>query len=85
MAIVIYSLCTLTSFACLVLLFRGYAQSRSRLLFWSALCFLGLAASNVLLILDRVVYPQVYLYPWRLLAGLGGYVLMIIGLVWERD
>jgi hypothetical protein len=84
-AVVIYVLCALTSFACAVLLFRGYQQSRSRLLFWSALCFLGLTASNVLLILDRIVYPEIDLYPLRLAAGLAGFLLMIVGLVWERD
>ena len=85
MAIVIYSLCAVTCLACVMLLFRGYRQSHSRLLFWSALCFLGLTASNVLLILDRVIYVQVDLYPLRLLAGLSGYLLMIVVLVWERD
>lgn len=86
MALVIYALCTLTCLACVVLLFRGYAQAHSRLLFWSALCFLALTASNILLILDRIVYPtEVDLYPLRLATALAGFLLMIVGLVWEKD
>jgi len=84
-ALVIYSLCTLTCLVCVVLLFRGYRQSGSHLLFWSALCFLGLTAANVLLVLDRIVYPQVDLYPLRLVAALAAFLLMIVGLVWEKD
>ena len=85
MALVIYALCTVTCFVCALLLFRGYRQSHSKLLFWSALCFLGLTASNVVLILDRIVYPEVDLYPVRLLAALVGFLLMIVGLIWEKD
>jgi len=85
MATLIYSLCTLTSVVCAVLLFRGYMQARARFLFWSGLCFLGLTASNVLLIFDRIVYPQADLYTPRLLAALVGFVLLIVGLVWESE
>jgi hypothetical protein len=85
MATLIYSLCTLTCIACAVLLFRAYSQSRVRFLFWSGLCFLGLTASNVLLVLDRVVYPQVDLYTPRLAAALVGFLLLIVGIIWERD
>jgi hypothetical protein len=85
MAVVIYSLCALTSLACVVLLFRAYAQTRASLLFWSGLCFLGLTASNVLLILDRVVYPDIDMYPARLAAALVGLLLLVFGLVWERE
>ena len=85
MALVIYMLCTLTSLACVVLLFRGYRQARSRLLLWGALCFLALTTSNLLLMLDRIVYTQVDLYPLRLATALTGFLLMVIGLVWEKD
>jgi hypothetical protein len=85
MAAVIYLLCALTCIACALLLFRAWATSRSSLLFWSALCFAGLTASNVILVLDRVVYPDVDLTTPRLAAALVGLLLMIFGLVWERD
>jgi len=85
MALLIYSLCALTSLGCALLLFRGYAQSRARLLFWSALCFAGLTASNVLLVLDRIVFPEVDLYTARLASALVGFLLIVFGLAWEKD
>jgi hypothetical protein len=86
MAALIYSLCALTSFTCLVLLWRSYAATGSRLLFWSALCFLLLTANNVLLVIDKVIFPvSVDLYVWRLVAALGAVLLLLFGLVWEED
>jgi hypothetical protein len=82
---VIYSLCTLTALLCAVLLFRAYARTRTRMLFWSALCFVGLTASNALLVLDRIVLPLVNLSTPRLLAGLVALLLLIYGLVMEED
>jgi hypothetical protein len=57
MAVLVYSLCTLTSFGCAVLLWRGYRRRRLRLLFWSSICFLILTLSNVGLFFDLVVFP----------------------------
>lgn len=85
MAPLIYSLCALTCLICSVLLFRSYGQSRSRLLFWSGLCFLGLTASNVLLVLDRVVLPTVDLSAARLTAAFIALLLLLFGLIWEGD
>jgi hypothetical protein len=82
---IIYSLCALTSLACLVLLWRSYAATRSRLLFWSALCFLFLAGNNVLLVIDKVVTSvEVDLTYWRLGAGLAAVLLLLYGLIWEE-
>ena len=48
----------------MALLFRGYARTGARLLFWSGLCFVGLSVNNVLLFFDFVVFPtQVDLRP----------------------
>ena len=86
MATVIYSLCALTSLTCLVLLWRSYLGTGSRLLFWSALCFLLLTANNVLLVLDKVVLPvEVDLSLWRLAAAFAAVVLLLFGLIWEED
>ena len=81
-AIVVYILCTLTSGLCAVLLLRGYARSRARLLFWSGLCFAGLALNNFLLVLD-VRMSAVDLSTWRTLPALAGAALLVYGLVWE--
>lgn len=79
----IYILCALTSILCAVLLVRGYRQSRVRLLFWSAWCFVGLALNNILLIVDVRVLPDVDLAMWRAVPAVIGTVLLVYGLVWE--
>lgn len=78
----IYLLCALTSIVCAALLVRGYRRSRVRLLFWSALCFIGLALNNILLIVDLRV-PQVDLEVWRAIPAVIGVSLLVYGLVWE--
>jgi hypothetical protein len=83
LATAIYALCALTSLACAFLLLRGYSRSRVRLLFWSGLCFAGLALNNILLILDLSVLPDVDLEMWRTVPALAGVFLLIYGLVWE--
>jgi hypothetical protein len=78
----IYVLCALTSLTCAVLLIRGYLQSRARLLFWSAWCFVGLAVNNVLLIVDLRV-TAVDLNIWRTVPAVIGLMLLVYGLIWE--
>ena len=85
MDVVIYTLCALTSAACAFLLFRAYSQTQTSLTFWSGLCFTGLTASNVLLVVDRLILPEVDLYTWRLVAALAGLLVLVYTLVWERD
>jgi hypothetical protein len=77
----IYILCALTSVACTVLLLRRYRHSRVRMLFWSALAFLGFALSNILLFVDLVLLPQVDLTIIRSLATLCGILLLLYGLI----
>ena len=79
----VYVLCALTSIACAAMLFRGYRKTRTRLLFWSSLCFVGLAANNVILFVDRVVLPQVDLSLPRTGAALFALLVLLFGLVWE--
>jgi hypothetical protein len=83
MGTIVYSLCTLTSIGCAVLLWRGYRKSRLRLLFWSAICFAILGISNALLILDLVVFPDVYILPARTIATQVALLVLIYGLVFE--
>jgi hypothetical protein len=83
MATLVYALCALTSLACAVLLLRGYLRSRARLLLWSGLCFAGLAANNVLLLIDKRVVPTMDLSLWRSLPALAGVAVLLYGLVWE--
>lgn len=80
---IVYILCAITSLACAGLLIRGYLRSRVRLLLWSSLCFIGLAANNVILFIDLVVLPDVDLAMWRNLSSLVGLSLLLYGLIWD--
>ena len=82
-AIIVYVLCAATSALCAVLLLRGYTKSRARLLFWSGLCFTGLALNNLLLVIDVRVIPAIDLSLWRTIPALIGISLLVYGLVWE--
>jgi hypothetical protein len=86
MAETVYILCALTSIACAVMLFRGYARSRTRLLLWSSLCFVGLAANNVLLFVDKVLLPtEVDLQLVRSGTALIALTLLVYGLIWDAE
>jgi hypothetical protein len=79
----VYILCALTSLACSILLFRGYRRTGVRLLFWSGLCFTGLALDNVLLYIDLIVVPSTDLTIYRRLPGLVALGLLVFGLIWD--
>ena len=79
----VYILCAVTALACAVLLLRGYARTRTRLLLWCALCFLALAAENVVLFLDWEVFQDLYLLPLRRGFALAGVAALLYGLIWE--
>jgi hypothetical protein len=85
MAEAVYALCAVTSVLCAVLLFRGYAGTRARLLFWASLCFAGLALNNVLLFVDLVLIPKVDLSDLRGTVGLASLGILLFGLIWERQ
>ena len=85
MAATIYSLCTLTSLACAWLLLGSYRRTGHRLLFWSGLCFVGMTINNVLLLLDQLVFPDVDLLTVRLAAALVALLLLLYGLIYEKE
>jgi hypothetical protein len=73
----------LVTLACGVLLFRAYSAVRKRLLLWSAVCFCGLALSNLLVFVDLVLLPNVDLYLLRLITAAIAMLLLLYGLIWE--
>ena len=79
----VYALCAVTSIVCAVLLLRGYRATRTRLLFWSSVCFVGLALNNVLLFVDLIVLPSIDLYVLRAAMALLGLSILVYGLVWD--
>ena len=80
---VVYVVCAATSILCAVLLVRSYVASRVRLLLWSALCFVGLALNNILLVVDERVVPDVDLQVLRDVSGLAAVSILLFGLIWE--
>ena len=85
MAALIYSLCALTCLAAAVLLWLQFRRTGLRMLFWSSLCFFGLTANNVLLVLDRFVYTDIELIVPRLATALVALLLLLFGLIWGSD
>jgi len=81
----VYILGSLTTLICAILLLRGYFRSRTRLLLWSALCFFGLAFSNLLTFMDLVLLPNVDLYIWRLSTATVAMLILVYGLIWEGE
>ncbi|WP_009963889.1 DUF5985 family protein [Verrucomicrobium spinosum] len=79
----VYILCSLSAFACAILLFRGYRETRLPLLLWSALCFTLLAATNVVLILDMIVYPSRDLSLQRNLLTGAAMAVQLYGLIFN--
>ena len=82
----VYFMCVVASSACMLLLFRGWRRTRTRLLLWSALCFVGLALNNLLVFIDLVVLPDVAnLLPWRHATSLLAVSVLLWGFIWEAD
>ena len=82
----VYLLCLLTSVACAWMLGRSYSRNGTRLLLWSSICFVFLAANNLALVLDLVVWPDdVDLRLVRLGLALAAVVSLIWGFVWEVE
>lgn len=69
----------------MLLLFRAHARTGLRLLFWSALCFVGLSVNNLLVFLDLIVFTDLDLRLWRLAAALAGLLALLYGFIWEAE
>jgi hypothetical protein len=85
MAELIYGLCTILSLAIAVMLWRQHRRSPSRMIYWTALCFTGLALSNLVLVVDKLVFPDVDLRVLRHSISLLSIGLLLFGLVYEDE
>jgi hypothetical protein len=81
----VYTLCFATSTLCAYLLGRSFRRTRSRLLFWSALCFALLAVVNFVVVLDMLVYPDIDLRPIRLWLSLAAVSVLLFGFIWDEE
>jgi Family of unknown function (DUF5985) len=82
---VVYLLCFLTSAACALLLARNFRRTGARLLMWSALCFLLLAANNFVVVLDLLVLPEPDFRLARLLLSLAALSVLLFGFIWDLE
>ena len=85
LATTVYTLCFVTSAVCGGLLVRSFLRNRTRLLLWSAACFVLLAVNNLLVVIDLVFLPNVDLSPLRIAASLAAVSTLLFGFVWEVD
>ena len=81
----VYTLCFATSTLCAYLLGRSFRRTRSRLLFWSALCFALLAGVNFVVVLDMLVFPEINFRPLRLWLSLVAVAVLLFGFIWDED
>jgi hypothetical protein len=81
----VYTLCFLTSAACGFMLMRNYHRTGVRLLLWSGLCFVLLAANNLVVIFDLLVLPDVNLQVARLSFSLIAVLVLLFGFIWDLD
>lgn len=79
----VYALCFLTSTACAWLLGRSYARTRARLLLWSSACFSLLAANNLMLVFDLLIFIDVDLRIFRLLLAAAAVSVIVYGFIWD--
>lgn len=82
---VVYVLCALTSLACAVLLVRKYRSNRQRLLLFVGACFVGLAANNALLVIDRMVFLGNDFSVTRAAVSLATMAGLLFALIWEAS
>jgi hypothetical protein len=82
----VYVLCALTSGVCAALLLRMYRRTRTRLLLWCTLSFVGWTVSSILVFVDLVILPtEIDLSPLRAVSALASMTLLLIGLIWYGD
>ncbi|MBO0750003.1 MAG: hypothetical protein J2O44_06195, partial [Porphyrobacter sp.] len=81
----VYLLCFATSALCAVLLARSFLKARSRMLFWSALCFALLAVVNLIVVFDLVIFPDIDFRPYRMWLTLIAIAVLLFGFIWDED
>jgi hypothetical protein len=81
----IYFTSFVASCVCAALLVRSYWRTRSRLLLWSAACFVFLALNSLTVLADFVLFPNVDLAIVRAATLLAGISALLYGFIWEAD
>lgn len=82
----VYVLCFLTAAVCAAMLIRKYLATPTPVLLWSAACFVFLALTNLVTLIDRVVLPvEIDLRTERLVLALLAVSVLLFGFIWEAE
>ena len=85
MAEIVYLLCGIASAGCALLVVREYRRSRSRLLLWMSLAFVGLTLSNALIFVDFVLIADRSFGLVRAGLAFVSTTVLAFGLLWDGD
>lgn len=83
MAHIVYLLCSVASLWCAFTLVRSYFRSRTALLLWSGICFVGLSLNNVFLLWDLILGPNYDLSILRGSLAVASMAVLLYGLIWD--
>ena len=82
----VYLMCFVTSALCAVLLVRQYRTAALPVLLWSSACFVLLALSNLVVVVDQLMLdPGISLRPLRLVLTLLAVSVLLFGFIWEAE
>lgn len=85
-AAAVYLLCFLASACCGGLLVRSYLDNRTKVLLWSAVCFVLLALNNLFLFVDLALLPTLIdLSLIRVALSVSAVSALLYGFIWELD
>lgn len=82
---IVYLLCFLASALCAGLLVRQHFVTPTPVLLWSAACFVFLALSNLVVVLDLLVFTDMKLRTLRLVLTLLAVCVLLFGFIWEAE
>ena len=85
MVALIYTLCALTSIMCAFLLFRTYWERHFSLLCWCGLFFAIQALSDVVLVVDKLIVPEIDLSLYRYGIALTAFSFLLYGLIMRTE
>lgn len=81
----VYLLCFVTAALCAGLLVRQHRAAPSPVLLWSAACFVLLALSNLLVVVDRLILVEISLRTERLALTLVAVSVLLFGFIWKAE
>jgi hypothetical protein len=55
------------------------------LLLWGSVCFVGFTLNNALLVIDKLLLPDVSLFTWRLIVALIALIVLLYGIIWDAE